>query len=315
MLNKNYFVCISRKTNILVYLNFLRNRRFSNLRFVTPRYILCLQSIIGYKCMPKNKFSRQKNTECYICYDEYNLDIKCPSNNSKVILHKTCRQIHAVCLNCFVAYISTTIRNRKYKIENDNVKVLCFGKYISNSNRNTQCKYYFDIFHSITLSNLKYTPEFNNILEMVSRILKLSYSNITSCINEYDSNPCLELSYTGLDEECLNKINCKCGIEFCYKCRVSPYHTDVNCDDMRVLKKMEQFLDTNSYKKLETEFNNNKIKCCPNCNYLIEKNSGCNKMVCENCKVSFCWLCLVSPVDYPHFNSLGSNKCANKLWD
>ena len=49
--------------------------------------------------------------------------------------------------------------------------------------------------------------------------------------------------------------------------------------------------------------------------YLIEKNSGCNKMVCENCKVSFCWLCLVSPVDYPHFNSLGSNKCANKLWD
>lgn len=277
--------------------------------------------------MPNNKFSRRKNTKCYICYEEYYTDIKCPKNNNKVILHKTCRQTHAVCLECFISYILIAIRNRKYKIEDDSVKVLCFGKYISNSNRNKPCNYYFDIYRSIILSNLRYIREYNNILATVSRVLKASYSNVTSCINEYEPNPCLILSYIHSDHLDMkyqnrynqktypNKIICKCGVDFCYKCKVNPYHNDVNCDDMRVLNKMEQFLDTSSYKQLEIEFNNNKIKCCPSCNYLIEKNNGCNKMVCENCKISFCWLCLVSPIDYPHFNSLGINKCSNKLWD
>ncbi len=268
--------------------------------------------------MPKNKFSRKKTTKCYICYEEYHTNIKCLKNN-KVILHKTCRQTHAVCLECFISYISTVVRNHKYKIENNSVKVLCFGKYISNSKRNKQCNYYFDIYNSIILSDLKFIPEYNNILSMMSRILTASYSNITSCVNEYNSDPCLILTYVpdqNIDQEHIEyKIICKCGVGFCYKCKISPYHTGINCNDVRVLSRMEQFLDTNSYKQLETEFNNNKIKCCPSCNYLIEKNSGCNKMVCENCRISFCWLCLVSPVDYPHFNSLGRNKCSNKLWD
>ena len=33
---------------------------------------------------------------------------------------------------------------------------------------------------------------------------------------------------------------------------------------------------------------------CPKCNVTIEKDGGCNHMVCknQNCKADFCWVCL-----------------------
>ncbi|KAH9628321.1 hypothetical protein HF086_018253 [Spodoptera exigua] len=35
-------------------------------------------------------------------------------------------------------------------------------------------------------------------------------------------------------------------------------------------------------------------KECPKCNVTIEKDGGCNHMVCknQNCKADFCWVCL-----------------------
>lgn len=35
-------------------------------------------------------------------------------------------------------------------------------------------------------------------------------------------------------------------------------------------------------------------KECPKCNVTIEKDGGCNHMVCknQNCKTDFCWVCL-----------------------
>jgi IBR domain, a half RING-finger domain len=36
----------------------------------------------------------------------------------------------------------------------------------------------------------------------------------------------------------------------------------------------------------------NTFKPCPRCNIPIEKNEGCNHMVCRACSTSFCWVCL-----------------------
>lgn len=258
--------------------------------------------------MSNNKFNKNKNTECCICYDIYNKD-------NKVFLHKTRRQIHAVCVNCFLIYISTTISNDNYKVENDCVKVLCFGKHMSNSTRNKLCEYYFDVFRSIKFlpSNIKNSCDFKSILNIISRILILSYQEVAPCIHAYDSsNPCLNISYVNEDE---SKVICQCGIDFCHVCKLSPYHTNAKCEDVKDLKKMELSLDSSSYQQLKVEFKNNKIKCCPNCKVLIEKNRGCNKMKCNKCKKKFCWLCLIYPVDYSHFNYLNHNRCSGKLWD
>lgn len=48
---------------------------------------------------------------------------------------------------------------------------------------------------------------------------------------------------------------------------------------------------------------------CPNCNALISRNGGCNKMVCSQCKSVFCWKCrtiLASALNYDHF---GTSQC------
>lgn len=57
-------------------------------------------------------------------------------------------------------------------------------------------------------------------------------------------------------------------------------------------------------------------KACPKCNAHIEKIDGCNKMFCNRCQSSFCWICMemLSAVDpYAHFRRLQS-KCFNKLF-
>lgn len=57
-------------------------------------------------------------------------------------------------------------------------------------------------------------------------------------------------------------------------------------------------------------------KACPKCNAKIEKIDGCNKMFCNRCQSSFCWICLdlLSAADpYAHFRRI-SSKCFNKLF-
>jgi len=37
-----------------------------------------------------------------------------------------------------------------------------------------------------------------------------------------------------------------------------------------------------------------KIQECPNCHSAIEKDGGCNHIICKQCKFDFCWVCLTS---------------------
>jgi len=59
-------------------------------------------------------------------------------------------------------------------------------------------------------------------------------------------------------------------------------------------------------------------KQCPGCNTRIHKLSGCNKMHCEVCNASFCWLCLKIIHDYAHFregeDAEEGNQCAGQLF-
>lgn len=84
-------------------------------------------------------------------------------------------------------------------------------------------------------------------------------------------------------------VKCKCGTKFCFLCGDS-WHEPVKCD---LIKKWKKKCDDDSETSNWIAAN---TKECPKCHVTIEKNGGCNHMICKNsdCKAEFCWVCLSS---------------------
>ncbi|XP_014667940.1 PREDICTED: E3 ubiquitin-protein ligase arih1l-like, partial [Priapulus caudatus] len=82
-------------------------------------------------------------------------------------------------------------------------------------------------------------------------------------------------------------VTCTCTHTFCFACGNS-WHDPVKC---RLLKKWQKKCDDDSETSNWIAAN---TKECPKCNVTIEKDGGCNHMVCKNqsCKADFCWVCL-----------------------
>jgi len=82
-------------------------------------------------------------------------------------------------------------------------------------------------------------------------------------------------------------VRCACGHTFCYACGEN-WHDPVKCHLLRKWqKKCDDDSETSNWIAANT-------KECPKCNVTIEKDGGCNHMVCknQNCKADFCWVCL-----------------------
>ncbi|KAG1680888.1 E3 ubiquitin-protein ligase arih1l [Nymphon striatum] len=94
----------------------------------------------------------------------------------------------------------------------------------------------------------------------------------------------------------IRPIKCTCGHVFCFICSEN-WHDPVRC---HLLKKWHKKCDDDSETSNWIAAN---TKECPKCNVTIEKDGGCNHMVCKNqsCKADFCWVCL-GPWD-PHGSS------------
>ncbi|XP_028893793.1 E3 ubiquitin-protein ligase ariadne-1 [Zeugodacus cucurbitae] len=84
-------------------------------------------------------------------------------------------------------------------------------------------------------------------------------------------------------------VSCKCGHVFCFACGEN-WHDPVKCCWLKKwIKKCDDDSETSNWIAANT-------KECPKCNVTIEKDGGCNHMVCknQNCKHDFCWVCLGS---------------------
>ncbi|KAI2662942.1 E3 ubiquitin-protein ligase arih1l [Labeo rohita] len=79
-------------------------------------------------------------------------------------------------------------------------------------------------------------------------------------------------------------VRCKCGRQFCFNCGEN-WHDPVKCKWLRKwIKKCDDDSETSNWIAANT-------KECPKCHVTIEKDGGCNHMVCrnQNCKAEFCW--------------------------
>ncbi|XKL68058.1 hypothetical protein PGB90_003549 [Kerria lacca] len=84
-------------------------------------------------------------------------------------------------------------------------------------------------------------------------------------------------------------VTCKCLHTFCFLCGEN-WHDPVKCHLLKKwIKKCDDDSETSNWISANT-------KECPRCKVTIEKDGGCNHMVCknQNCKADFCWVCLGS---------------------
>ena len=104
------------------------------------------------------------------------------------------------------------------------------------------------------------------------------------------------------------EIICKCGYIFCFSC-LEESHIPCNCEmvkkwnsfQKKLYKKYSDLIKTRDGNlKYLDDYNwiKNNTKKCPKCQISIEKNQGCNHMVCQKeaggCGYQFCWNCLGS---------------------
>lgn len=82
-------------------------------------------------------------------------------------------------------------------------------------------------------------------------------------------------------------VTCKCGHTFCFQCSGNA-HDPLWCEMLaKWIKKNRDDSETSNWISVNT-------KECPKCKANIQKDGGCNHMVCKNkaCKMQFCWVCL-----------------------
>jgi len=137
--------------------------------------------------------------------------------------------------------------------------------------------------------------------------------------------------------------NPRCAISFCYYCQ-APWHPNLTCEEnWVVLEGTGQALNRNSLRgtasapaataaastaaapslpivessALQVCAPTSNLKPCPRCKTLIDKvdDGTCNHVVCSQCSMSFCWLCLREVNDLHYFSPSGCTLYGKKTWN
>ncbi|KAI0373177.1 hypothetical protein BV20DRAFT_962974 [Pilatotrama ljubarskyi] len=81
-------------------------------------------------------------------------------------------------------------------------------------------------------------------------------------------------------------VKCGAGHVFCFGCGMDSDHRPLTCKLVKLwLKNAREDAGTSQWIKANT-------RTCPKCENNIEKNGGCNRILCRHCQYQFCWLCM-----------------------
>ena len=238
-----------------------------------------------------SKLHKKTGSICMICDEK---------NEINILLHKTRRQTHVLCVDCIVGYLKPIIDKKINKIRTSLVvssTFKCPGT-INGYTRN-MCK------HDIDFKNIV-IPECDLSLDLFRLLYILKNNNVYVC-PDINCGNLVEVDTHYID----NSIICyECKLKWCRMCFVSPYHEGKSCIEVE----MENNNSENG--KMICKLNEEgKLKFCPCCRTPCIKNDGCNKMVCTLCEKKWCWLCLSIDVDYDHYNTTRIGSCSGKLWE
>ena len=181
----------------------------------------------------------------------------------------------------------------KYKQQQQQQKVIIKEENNNNNNNNNNKKKYsqdpeFDGFTFMGQkenSTKKKPKQLSTIIDFKKGLLDKSIKtpSIKMDIISDELNNCV-----GVGGGCGGIfVQCKCGYDLCFSC-LEEYHAPATCQQVeewnfKCLKESDnaQWIVTNTKK-------------CPKCFTRIERNHGCNHMVCTKCQYEFCWVCMGS---------------------
>ena len=91
--------------------------------------------------------------------------------------------------------------------------------------------------------------------------------------------------YRLTSEEQAEVFRCpECDVRVCTSCHAQA-HDGLTCAMLRSSQREEAGVEA------WVNRDNRNRKMCPGCRSPIEKNGGCNRMICGACRAIFCWLC------------------------
>ena len=205
---------------------------------------------------------------CVICYD--NIAAGAPTHTTGECAHVTCGD----CFRGFVEFCITSNRVPVIPCPVESCKAAFSPDYII---------YKAGLFASTLQNYLLRSAD----LALMAEGTKLIYCPSKGCgsgfLVDLANAASSSASTDSTDPAPTCVITCwECNATFCIGCLTN--HAGVTCHEF----KTEVSNDTS------LAFIQNFTKSCPNdkCLNPIQKNGGCNSMVCTRCQLNFCWQCL-----------------------
>uniref|UniRef100_A0A8C9S7L0 RBR-type E3 ubiquitin transferase n=1 Tax=Scleropages formosus TaxID=113540 RepID=A0A8C9S7L0_SCLFO len=192
-----------------------------------------------------------------------------PSKKSRTRLNTRSSAQDMPCQICYLNYpnsVSITLSYKYILMEQSLGEKLCLRTLI--------CDVNFQRLITDSKVKLKYQHLITNSFVECNRLLKWCPAP--------DCHHVVKVQYPDA-----KPVRCKCGRQFCFNCGEN-WHDPVKCKWLRKwIKKCDDDSETSNWIAANT-------KECPKCHVTIEKDGGCNHMVCrnQNCKAEFCWVCL-----------------------
>ncbi|CAL1534944.1 unnamed protein product [Lymnaea stagnalis] len=223
---------------------------------------------------------------CEICYEDVNV-----SHHGSVSGLGLNQCGHNFCDNCMQIHVRT-------KINNGHLKMKCPGY---------QCD---SEIGPVTLMTLIHVEEVNQIIQREMEEELEGSPNAKWCPNPKCGRIIKVISEETPKGMALD-VMCQCGTTVCFSC-LSPPHWPAKCDQAEnYIQRLATLAPPTETAHEETE---NKLslakqeqnsfvivegRLCPGCEKFVEKDGGCNHMVCK-CGFTFCWNCMTSMTVHDH---------------
>jgi len=253
-----------------------------------------------------SRIHKKTSSICPVCCDYI--------EDGGIILHKTRRQTHRLCVVCGTAYliplVQKALENLRQNIRYKITIVRCTGIY--HGELRNQCSKTIDLLKIVLPTTIEMISS-----KMFDDLFRIRYTLASSIRFLCPNKECSSIVETHPDDPILHTECQKCRYVWCRGCQRAPYHEEMSC-----LEYEANECQTENGKYIQEKIEKEDMKYCPRCRTPTEKvrnDQGnfvaCNKMICQMCTVKWCWLCQETGINYGHFNEKNATRCANKLWE